>query len=419
MGIVQHLHIAPRRADVIELLANPGHLKVELSLKGLRLDAALRAQLVDEAASGGIDLLLPNDVWVQAPIDEHLTAHSPFTLAADAHGFRLGVPTAAPTGRRSRCASSPRPSSVAAARRVARPMSDLAAVHGSFVAIDPAAGCGFGSRGLPCAFCRGTGPAADAEPPSVADVVEVVRAAFDEGAAEFVYFQARCSDADDGGLKTLQPYILAVKKHFDTLVAAQLQPPRDARVIDHTYAMGVDAISYNLEIYDPATLERHCAGRVRRIGRDRILEGLRRAAFRFSSGTVWTELVVGVEPLASTRVGIDALTGMGVVPVLSVVGPAAAVTPGLTVPAADEIAPIYAHLYEAVKRRRTPMTWVRDLPIGITPLDARFFVDEAARVAVPSFYRSRLGTYAARSLSRLRRRLRVRTVSESFDSSHL
>jgi hypothetical protein len=299
-------------------------------------------------------------------------------------------------------------------------MNELAAVHGSFVAIDPIATCGFGSRGVPCAFCRGTAPTAPPQLPSVADLVEVVRAAFDEGAAEFVYFQARCSDADDGGLAALQPYILAVKKHFNTLVAAQLQPPRDASVIDHTYAMGVDAVSYNLEIYDPVTLERHCAGRARRIGRERILEALQRAASVFPSGTVWTELVVGVEPLASTRVAIDALTGNGVVPVLSVVGPAAAaVTPGLTVPAYDEIAPIYAHLYEAVKRRRTPMTWVRDLPIGVTPLDARFFVDEAARVAVPSFYRSRVGTYAARSLSRLRRRLRVRTVSESFDSSHL
>ena len=149
MGIVQHLHIAPRRADVIELLANPGHLKVELSLKGLRLDAALRAQLVDEAASGGIDLLLPNDVWVQAPIDEHLTAHSPFTLAADAHGFRLRRADGGTDGAalEVRILAAPEFRRRSTARGT--PMSDLAAVHGSFVAIDPAAaGCGFGGRRL-------------------------------------------------------------------------------------------------------------------------------------------------------------------------------------------------------------------------------------------------------------------------------
>ncbi len=92
---------------------------------------------------------------------------------------------------------------------------------------------------------------------------------------------------------------------------------------------------------------------------------------------------------------------------------------GFTVPSPEELRPVYAHLYETVKQQRTPMTWVRDLPIGVTPLDARFFVDERDRLSATSFYRSRLGTLAARSLSRLRRRLRVKTVSESFDSSRL
>ena len=402
---------------------NPGHLKVELSLRGLKLAAGLRDRLFEgvEAPDGGIDLLLPEDVWVQAAIDEHLTAASPFTLAVEAGGFRLRRGGTAPLQ------ATPLEVRVLAPpdfyrRQTSRgtPMGQLAAVHGNFIALDPAAACGFGSRGVPCAFCRGAAPAAPIAIPSVPDVIEVVRAAFDEGAAEFVYFRSRCSEAEDGGLRTLEPYIAAVKKHFDTLVAAQLQPPRDLLVIDRTYAIGVDAISYNLEIYDPAMLARYCAGRSRAIGRERFLEALRHAAAIFPSGTVWSELVVGVESFDSTRVAIDALAATGVLPVLSVVGPAAAVAmPGLTLLAPETLAPLYAHLYETVKRHRIPMTWVRDLPIGVTPLDARFFVDEHARLAVTSFYRSRLGTLAARSLSRLRRRLRVRTVSESFDSSQL
>jgi hypothetical protein len=253
----------------------------------------------------------------------------------------------------------------------------------------------------------------------VAEVVEVVRAAFHEGAAEFVYFRGRCSEAPDGGLDMLRPYILAVKKHFDTLVAAQLEPPAETRDVDRGYAAGIDAISYNLEIFDPAVLARHCPRRAKSIGIERYLNALRRAAAIFPSGTVWTELVVGVEPLESTRAAIDTLTRMGVLPVLSVVGPAAADAAGLPTPTPEDLRPTYAHLYEAVKRERTPMTWVRDLPIGVTPLDARFFVAESDRLAVTTFYRSRLGTLAARSLSRLRRRLRVRTVGESFDSSRL
>lgn len=402
---------------------NPGHLKVELSLRGLKLEAGLRAQLLagtPERDGGGIDLLLPEDVWVQAPIDERLTTASPFTLAHEAGHFclRRGGARAGTTPLDVRVLAPPDFYRRSTSRGT--PMGQLAAVHGNFVALDPTAACGFGSRGLPCAFCRGTGPAQPTALPAISEVIEVVRAAFDEGAAEFVYFQGRCSEAPDGGVEALAPYITAVKKHFDTLVAAQLHPPRDLRDIDRTYAMGVDAISYSLEIFDPELLARYCAGRNRAIGRPRFLEALRHAATVFPAGTVWSELVVGVESLDSSRAAIDALAGMGVLPVLSVVGPAAAAAlPGLTLPAPAALAPVYAHLYETVKRRRIPMTWVRDLPVGVTPLDARFFVDEAARVAVGSFYRSRLGTLAARSLSRLRRRLRVKTVSESFDSSRL
>jgi hypothetical protein len=397
---------------------------VELSLRGLKLDAALRDRLfegVEQRASGDIDLLLPEDVWVQAPIDDRWTATSPFTLASEAGRFRLrrsdGTTSVAPPIEVRVLAP---PDFYRRQTSHGTPMGQLAEVHGNFVAIDPSAGCGFGSRGLPCPFCRGVGPADASTLPPVADVIDVVRAAFDEGAAEFVYFRSRCSDAPDGGLGVLRPYILAVKKHFDTLVAAELDPPEDRRDVDRTYAAGVDAVSYNFEIYDSDLLERHCPRRARRVGRTRYLEALRHAAAIFPSGTVWSELVVGIEPLASTREAIEALAGMGVLPVLSVVGPAAAAAaPGLTPPAPEDVRPVYAHLYQTVKRQRTPMTWVRDLPIGMTPLDARFFVDESDRVAVTSFYRSRLGTLAARSLSRLRRRLRVKTVSESFDSSRL
>ena len=83
--------------------------------------------------------------------------------------------------------------------------------------------------------------------------------------------------------------------------------------------------------------------------------------------------------------------------------------------------PVFAHLFRAVRQAKINMGWVRDLSFAITPLEARFFAGDEARaaVAMQHFYRSRFGTLAARSLSRLRRRLRVRTVSDSFDAARL
>jgi hypothetical protein len=63
---------------------------------------------------------------------------------------------------------------------------------------------------------------------------------------------------------------------------------------------------------------------------------------------------------------------------------------------------------------------VRELATGVTPLEAHPG-GGAARLshAVQGLARSRLGALATRGLARFRRRLRVRTISDSFDSSHL
>jgi len=137
---------------------------------------------------------------------------------------------------------------------------------------------------------------------------------------------------------------------------------------------------------------------------------------------VWSDLIVGLEPTASTIAGIDALVGLGVLPVLSLFRPLDdTLLHDHPLPSADEVVPVFAHLFNAVRKARINMHWVRDLSFAMTPIEARFFADEEARAnaGLGTFYRSRLGGIAARNLSRLRRRLRVRQVSDSFDSSHL
>jgi len=106
---------------------------------------------------------------------------------------------------------------------------------------------------------------------------------------------------------------------------------------------------------------------------------------------------------------------MGVVPVATIL------RGEYPVPAAAEVTPVLAHLYRTVKRRGINMGWVRDLALGIAPLEARHFAGDGARLAVSvqRLTRSRLGALAARGLAHFRRRLRVRKVSESFDAAHL
>lgn len=401
------------------MTTNPGVLKLDLALRGARLGAGVKnhpdlAAIAGQAegAARSLELVLPEEVWVCAPVGG--AEASPFELRAEGDAFVV-----AGDGQRCEVRIIPPPTFYGQTTRGGVPMRQVGAAYGGYLAIDPAAGGEVGPRPLADAFCDESGPRpAGPTPLAVNDVVETVRAAFAEGAVEFVYLHTARPDDDSAGVEFIEPYVRAIKRHFDTLVAVQLAPPRENRWIDRAYAIGVDGISYAVGIHDEATLARHCPQRMARVGRERYYEALRHAASIFPSGTVWSTLVVGAEPAASTIAGIDALVGMGVLPVLSVFRGADDAQPQ---PGAADVAPVLAHLFRAVRDARINMHWVRDLSFAVTPIEARFFAGDEARASVGTgqFYRSRLGALAARNLSRLRRRLRVRQVSDSFDSSHL
>jgi hypothetical protein len=384
-------------------------LKLSLATRGVRVDRTTAAFRLPMESAPSVELVLPSGLRVGAPI---VTGDTEFVLVKDG-GFHYLVRHTGDSEERIEVRAGPVPRFIGRTTSRGIAMSRLARVHGGHLLVHPGASCGFSVVGTPCAFCREGARSGLEVVGSIADVIEVVRVALEEGATDFVYFNSSLYERDDGGLATLLPYVEAVRRHFDTMVAVQAHPPADVGWVDRAYAAGVDALSFNLEIFDPEVLDRHCIGRARYIGRERYLEALAHAAAIFPSGTVWSDLVLGFEPLESTRAGIDTLVERDVVPVLSI-------RPG-HVPAEPELAPVLRHLFEAVRGRGITMGWIRDLAVGIAPLEARSAAADDARlaVAVQNFTRSRFGALAARGLARFRRRLRVRNIGESFDASHL
>lgn len=389
--------------------------KLEVALRGLRIDATARAMLPDtEPLPRSLEIVLDGTTRVSAPVDCTGAAPAPFHLVARAGRCWLTDPQR-DENLRIDVRIAPRPRFHARRTASGMPMRHLASVLGNALLVHPGGACGFSVQGAPCRFCVEGARGRDAPSGSLADVVEVVRAAFEEGVARFVYLNSDAFDVEMGGLGFLMPYVAAIRRHFDTLVAVQAHPPRRDRWIDWAYAHGVDAISFNLEIFDPHLLDRHCVGRMRYIGRDRYLEALARAGAVFPSGTVWSDLALGLEPVESTMAGIDALAALGVLPVVSTTQTLATPAPTPTV-----ITEVLNHLHEAVRRHRVNTAWIRELVTGITPLEAHakgVLAGLTRGVHGPGRYRLR--ALATRSLARIRRRLRVRAISESFDSSHL
>jgi hypothetical protein len=393
-------------------VTDPARVKLELAVRGARLDSSVRLRARSIRSARSI-WSFPAMCGSTFPSTSAGPRARPFSWSPTTGGVLVRRDESGGEAVHIDVHALPRPRFVE--RRTSRgtPMAKIATMRGSHLVVTVGGTCGFSMRGTRAASASRARASAEDEAVPVGDVVEVVRAAFDEASCASVYFNSSHFDGDDGGVAFLTPYVEAVRRHFDTLVAMR-SPPRSNRWIDHTYAMGVDALSYNLEIFDAGILDRYCIGRSRYIGRERYLDALGYAARIFPSGTVWTDLALGLEPPASTIAGIDALVAAGVVPVAAIVRGEHAP------PAAADATPVLAHLYRAVRGRGLNMGWVRGLGLGITPMEARHFAGDSAHLAarVQRLTRSRIGALAARGLSRVRRRLRVRKVGES-EGAHI
>ncbi|MGO9056173.1 MAG: hypothetical protein ACLQU2_02115 [Candidatus Binataceae bacterium] len=384
---------------MLETSKNPALLKLDLALRGVDAPWA--------AGAKWLELQLDGEIWARARVD----SESPLKLVRSAQG---DVVSDGDTEVAVRVIAEPEYARQTSRRGVT--LGSIAAIRGAYAVVELNGGCGVSLPGRVCALCRGrelTEKPGEIWP--VEDVVDALGAIFKEGAAEFVLFQLGYLPADDAGLKLLLPYIEAVRRHFDTMVAVAMHPPADTRSIERAYASGVDALSYNLEAADAESLLANFPGRARFLGRNRYFHSLSHAAKVFPSGAVLCELTVGLSPDEKIGAAIAELTEIGVLPILSV-------DPTRTAGrSASELAPLYGHLFDEVLKSGLNMSWARDLSHAITPMEARYFVVNAPQLPVllHNLAKNRIGALATRSLAKLRRRLRVKWVRASFDSSRL
>jgi sodium-dependent dicarboxylate transporter 2/3/5 len=411
-----------------QILDNPALLKMELMLRGVRIDQEYRDRSAMEAfgvtghalfgSADDIDLVLPGGTWTSAPVIRGLLRSTPYTLTRDELGDRIQV------GEEGLSI----PVAVRAPSQFFRhttstgiPYGRIGTVHGPYLALSPSNHCSFLDNTDRCRFCGVGQEAATHDPVPVDDILKAIQLARAEHPVAMVYLSVGHLGPSDGGVRFLEPYVAAIKKHFDILVAVDALPPNDNGWIDRTYGMGVDAVSYNLEIFDPRRFETICPGPARVVGRQRFLEALAYAATVFPSGGVTCHLVVGLEPIESTHRGIDALTSLGVLPVLPIYRPFKGrdmrrdedVT--LFAPTREELISLNTHLYRTVRKQKINLNLVRDIAIVTTPSDGAFFSQDESFLT--RIHQRTMGTSMGRRisahLSDLRRALRVRRVEEA------
>ncbi len=399
---------------------NPGALKIDLMLRGIRLDNALEGHPLFKGRAGkGVDIILPNEALVNVPCGDEFTKASPYLLHSSGKHYTITAPK---DGRGVPVKVVEPPSFYSEYTTTGKAFSDIATLHGSYSVITPKPVCELFNKNAECRYCAGGFDKVEANPVvyTVDEVLETAEAILKEGASDIIYLSIGYSDCDDGGIEFLAPYIVALKKHFRCLVAVEALPPKSNKWIDETYGLGADSILYNLELFDKELFETICPGLAKTIGRERYIEALKYAATLFPNGTVASHLIVGLEPPGSTRQGIDMLTSMGVVPILPIYRPQPGRALRIEPLTAEIIIPVYRHLYKAVKENEINMLWVRDISVVTTPSEGRALIGEESKGLTSlyeQFYKTKLGAKTAWGLSTLRRKLRVKDTKGLVDSS--
>lgn len=378
-------------------------LKLQLLYSGIRAGHNLPSPLTNPF--GLVHLVLPEGITVSVHRNEN-GAESPFTLRKDGSQFFLDIAgsDAVPVEWTPPLQSYQQKTSSGVL------VSDILTVHGDFIAVHPTHACRFGQSGLSCRYCGSSRDVSQHPPFTPRDLVEAIQIVEQEKRCDLVSLSSGHVDTPDGGVERLERWVTEIRKHLNVLIALDLVPPETNDWIDKTYAMGVDALYYDSDFFNPHLEGVSESFQDFKKHKTRQLEALAYASRIFPTGAVLSHLVIGFESLEETRASIDLLIDRGVVPVLAYFPP----YDGSTLrdrwtATPEQVQSIYAHLYERLVRTRINPHWVQQYDVVLTALEGRFFSKESPRyhLKLKNFYETSFGRSVRFGMARLRRHLRV------------
>jgi hypothetical protein len=297
-------------------------LKFQLLAEGLEISRRARQALreatsqddltpADYASTTGLILLLDDDVWVNAPINDYnpnFVSGSRFVLDYGADGFWVhGAGLASPAR------FWPPPRYHGHAERFG-PLNNFVVTHGDRARLSPVRGCA-----MTCTFCNipyddpldvyGTKP--------VDALLEAARIAIcDERqpAHHMLISGGTPKRPDFGFMQELYQRVLLEFPHTPVdIMMVPLPGLLDLPLLDK---LGLNEISINIEVFSETHAKQVMRHKYNQ-GRAFYLDFIEQAAEALGPGRVRSMLMVGLEPMEMTLAGVAAIAERGGVPVLS------------------------------------------------------------------------------------------------------
>jgi hypothetical protein len=396
-----------------KLKTNLGLLKLDLMLKGVRLDESfIRKHKVRKpyelgpATFGNVDFVLPGEIYVSAPYQESFVENTPYRIRFIKNKYYL---TSNQGSLPIKWISQPDYYDEPINEHVK--LGDVAAVHGSYVSLSIG-----GHRYLQPTLVdeQGSGvrPGLVVSVDETLNILEKIR---DKGKLDVVSLSCWDPDKEDGGIYQIESYIRAIKKNFSVLLVVEVHLPQKSSIVDDTYAMGADSVCYhigNLCSHGHSQAEPE---------RDKEFEMrmLKHAVSDYPPGTILAHITIGPigdKSNTTSKEDIEELCKLKVLPILTIENINDAHEMQMM---AEQVAELYAFVYEKAKKYQIKMNWFSKLSPFMSPFEGRFFAGDIPRfkLALMNFYQSRiLGGSISVGLSNLRRKLRVQEVDSKQES---
>jgi len=361
--------------DDLHPFSNPGRTKLSLVSRGLALPDGLPNSSRWLAQSNGVettlDLRLASGHFCSVPVGQPYTQESGFSLQLNDDGQAVMLCG----GESESVELVEAPAFYSQLTRKGSRMGSFASLHDRLLILQPLMGCGFFATGQACSYCQFDSMLNEATPPlrDPLELVEVVLAALAEREIDTVYLYNAFTPGDDAGLLRLVPVIALLRRHLGhRQIALETVAPEDVSAIDALYAAGLDVFICNLEVADASRFAKICAGKEQQGGQTRIWRALQHAAGIFRPGAVVSHLIVGLESLKSTEMGMQALIAKRIVPLLIPFRP----LPGtplhdVAIPSLDDVEQALLLQYQLLDASSLPTHRLRDMGRVLTPMESR------------------------------------------------
>ena len=305
-------------------------LRIALLAEGLRVDAetqrtvlraARPALRVRSGACGGLDVILPDQTYVNCPTKEHFARRSRFQLVQRDSGLWIEDDLAGPWPRSVPVDLPPRPVFYDEHATDGTPLTRVGQVCSDRLGIGMTNVCTFWrSRSRRCKFCSiGLNVATEEANKPVEHILAVVDAAYGDSAAppRHILLGGGTPEGPDAGAIAIAKAARAIKARWDRPIYAMLAPPDELSYIDLLSEAGVDEVAINIELFDAVAAAHYTPGKWAKYGHGGYLRALEHAVEVFGPVHARSIMVVGLEPPETTLRGVDALASRGVMPILS------------------------------------------------------------------------------------------------------